>query len=66
VPTTGRCLQWLDADRWKAGEIPLEQSWWLQAWPGSTVLRPKIAAAERRKACAVRVSLSQATRGTRH
>jgi hypothetical protein len=56
VPTTGRCLQWLDADRWKAGEIPLEWSWWPQAWPGSTVPRTEKPRwrAERRRAPDVR------------
>src|SRR5262245_1032154 len=56
-PTTRVCLQWLDAARTNAGESLRDQgARWAPSEPGSTAPSPKIAAAKRREACALRDS----------
>ena len=49
-PTTWLCLQWLDADRMKAGESLPDRRRKRPSCPGSTIPPPKIAATVRRKA----------------
>jgi hypothetical protein len=52
APITWGCLQWLDAVRMKGGESRLDQGRGVSSAPGRTAPKPKVAAVERRKACA--------------